>query len=260
MRRRFNYTGRTRIFEKDIRIAVMEPETGMKEFAADLILGDYKLPPDAPVWIEAYDRYAVVRYQFGTVANPHTENKCSLAELSGTDTFHFRVKIIDPNNHSRLLGLAKNINATSPHDEDAPARSLLRLARDDLRGRPWKLEFPVGQYPILYIDNSIDAGTSLARLNIFFQAVVFPQVVETILGRILLADEYRPSSEVDDEDEWKASWIAFAETLPGVSRLETDSDSTTESLTNWIEDVVEGFSRNINAIRKIRITLKEIEA
>ncbi|MFI5419922.1 MAG: hypothetical protein ACHQ1H_03035 [Nitrososphaerales archaeon] len=231
-----------------------------KEFVADLALHDYDLPSDAPVWMEAYDRYAVLRFSFGTVANPRPERSCVISEFSGTDTCRFRVKVIDPNDRSKLLAIAKHINPASPHDENAPAYSLLKLASDDLRGRPWKLEFAAGTYPTLFIDRSFDAGTSLARLDIFFQGAIFPQITEMVLEKILLGiDRFSPSDEIDPDDEWKAAWIQFVETLPGVAKLEADTEITEDILRDWIDDAVEAFSKNFSAIRKMRIDLGEIE-
>jgi hypothetical protein len=260
MRRRFNYTGRQRIFERDVRITVTEPEERKLRFFSDLDFKNYQFPAHAPVWIEVYNRDTVLRFPFGTVAAPTAESPCEINEFVDTDIYHFRVKVVDPLNQNRLLGLAKNINPTSDHEDFGPTRSLLRLGRDDLEGRPWRLNFPPGEYPILYLDNSFDAGLSLATLNIMFQGAVFPQVLEMILDRILIFDGFTPSSDYDEEDKWKAAWIQFAESLPSVPPLETDTEQDTDSLKRWINEAVIGFCRSFNAIKKIRIHLKEIES
>jgi len=259
MQRRFNYTNRQRIRRNDLVFSIFEDDQGLPKFHADIDLTDYGLPSDAKVWVETYDRNAFMRFPFGVAESPGNETPTTLEAFSGTDSFYFRVKVVDKDARSRLLASADSISPVRHDDEDETAKSLLRVTTRDLGPVPWELEFPVADHPLLVINNQIDAGKSLARSNQFFQALVFPAIVEQILRRILLEDEYKPSAEIDDDDMWKEGWLEFAGSLPGSSRMPTDQDISKDEIEKWIEDSRTAFCQELNAIKKVRIELKELE-
>lgn len=261
MRRRFNYTNRARIRHQDVRLSITEDESGRHKFHADVNLNHLSLPADGRVWVEAFDANAFMRFPFGTVAVPYPETDTTLDTFAGTDSYSFRVKVVDPGNHARLLARSAGISPVREDPEGGARKSLLRVSTRDLGHLPWKLEFQIGDYPLLVINNEIDAGKSLARSNHFFQALVFPAVLETILRRILMEDEeYMPGNdEEEEEDAWKEAWLEFAGTLPGNSRLPPNEELDREQREFWIEESVAVFSRHISAVRKVRVELKEIE-
>jgi hypothetical protein len=261
VRRRFNYTNRARIRHQDVRLSITEDDSGRHKFHADLNLNHLSLPADGRVWVEAFDANAFMRFPFGTVAVPYPETDTTLDTFAGTDSYSFRVKVVDPGNHARLLARSAGISPVREDPEGGARKSLLRVSTRDLGHLPWKLEFQIGDYPLLVINNEIDAGKSLARSNHFFQALVFPAVLETILRRILMEDEeYMPGNdEEEEEDAWKEAWLEFAGTLPGNSRLPPNEELDREQREFWIEESVAVFSRHIGAVRKVRVELKEIE-
>lgn len=258
MRRRFNYTGRERIVHKDVNISLSEFD-GRRRFFMDIALGAYGLPADGQVWVEAYDRNKLSRFSFGKVANPKETEPCWLDDFTDNDSFLFRVKVVDATDRSRLLAVAKAISPIGDDDEAGSAKSLLKLASKPLDGRPWKLEFDAADNPILFLDSDIESANSLPRSDGFFQALVFPIVVENILRKILINDKFSPSTDVQEDDEWKAAWIQFAESMPGVSELERDTEQSDDELEQWIEHATASFSRTFNAIHKVKVAMKEVE-
>ena len=257
MRRRFNYTDRQRIRKNDLSFSITEDEEGTQKFYADIHLGNYDLPPDAKVWVEAYDRNALMRFPFGSVAEPKSETETTLTDFTGTDSYYFRVKVVDASHRSRLFAVADSVSPLRRHDEDEAAKSLLRVSTRDLGPVPWKLEYQTADHPLLVINNHIDAGKSLARSNLLFQALVLPAIFEQVLRRILLEDKYVPAAEPDDDDLWKEGWLEFAGYLPGNTPLSIDQEDPNDDPEQWIEDARKGFCVEINAIHKVRSELKE---
>lgn len=257
MRRRFNYTERKRIRKNELSFTITEDKDGTQKFYADIHLGNHELPPDAKVWVEAYDRNALMRFPFGTVAEPKSEAQTTLTDFVGTDSYYFRVKVVDALHRSRLFAVADSASPLRRHDEDEAAKSLLRVTTRDLGSVPWKLEYQVADHPLLVINNRIDAGKSLARSNLFFQALVLPAIFEQVLRQILLEEKYVPSAEPDNDDMWKEGWLEFAGCLPGNTCLSFDQEDSPDDLEQWIEDARTGFCEEINAISKVRSELKE---
>lgn len=258
MRRRFNYTGRQRIKQKHVTISISEDSDHLHKFYADMDLSDYSLPEDSKIWVEAYDRNAIMRFPFGIAESPAAETETTLTSFQGNDSYYFRVKVVDTEHQSRLIASADGISPLRYDDEDK-RKSLLRVVTRDLGFVPWKLEFYENDYPLLVINNNIDAGVSLARSNNYFQALVFPTILHQILSKILIEDAYRPSKEYDNDDVWKEGWIHFAGSLPGNSPFDDSENKSDDEIGNWIEDSVEMFCKHLNAVRKIRVELKEIQ-
>jgi hypothetical protein len=239
--------------------SITEDDTGVSRVYAALDLNGYNLPPSGRIWLEAYDRNAIMRFPFGIVEHPSADAPMTLDDFVGSDSYYFRVKVVDPQHQSKLLASADAISPVRHDGTDQPRKSLLRVTTRDLGPVPWSLEFPPGDYPLLVINNEIDAGKSLARSNHFFQALVFPAVLNQILRKILLEEEYRPGSDPDDDDRWKEAWLEFCGVLPGNSRLAPGRDFSEEDLDDWIENSIEAFCRKLGAVRKVRVDLKEIE-
>lgn len=256
MQRRFNYTNRQRIRKNDLSFSITEDEEGRQKFFADISLKNYDLPPDAKVWVEAYDRNALMRFPFGTVAEPKSETQTVLADFAGTDGYYFRVKVVGAH-RSQLFAVADSVSPLRRHDEDVAAKSLLRVTTEDLGSVPWKLVYHMTDHPVLVINARIDAGKSLARSNLLFQALVLPAIFEQVLRQILLEEKYIPVAEPDDDDMWKEGWLEFAGCLPDSTRLSTDQEYSSDDIEKWIEDARTGFCKEINAIHKVKSELKE---
>ena len=70
MIRTFNYTGRSRITRKMVRLELSEDSSGPPTFDLELDLQELALPEDARIWIEAYHRQSYMRFDWGTVSEP----------------------------------------------------------------------------------------------------------------------------------------------------------------------------------------------
>ncbi len=256
MRRRINYTGRHRIKKKDISISITEEE-GLHKFYADLNLEDYELPPKARVWMEAYDKNAIMRFPFGTVDALAAEKPTLLEGFAGSDNYYFRVKVVDEKHYSKLLAAANSISPFRQDEEDGTGKSLLRVTIAELGSIPWNLRFESGDYPVLEINNEIDTGSSLARSDPFFQALVFPEVLRRILRTILIENNYQLGSDPDGDDIWMEGWLEFAGSLPGNRRLNSGEELSDDQKENWIEDSVEMFCKQQGSLRKLKVALKE---
>ncbi len=259
MRRRFNYTGRKKINQKDIAISITRNENDLHKFNIDLDFKEYKFPDNAKVWVEVYDRNAIMRFPYGIVASPKAESSTTLDAFIGSDSYYFRVKVVDSERNAKLFASADAISPVRQDELDDSGKSLLRVTTRALGPVPWTLEFPNSDYPLLVINNEIEAGKSLARSNSFFQALIFPSLIKQILTKILIEDEYKPGSEPDPDDMWKEGWLEFSGSLPGNTRLKPGDDISEEQVEKWIDDSVEVFCKKLNAVRKIKIELKEIE-
>jgi len=242
-----------------VLLSITEDDDGRQKFHADLKLSGYSLPEEGKVWVEAFDANAFMRFPFGTVADPRPQSDTVLDTFTGNDSYSFRVKVVDPTHHSLLLARSTGISPVREDPEGDAGKALLRVTTRDLGHLPWKLEFPTGDYPLLVINNEIDAGKSLARSNPFFQALVFPVVLELILRRILVEEKFLPGNEEDDVDEWMEAWLEFAGTLPGNSRLSVGVELDSDQKDFWIDESLSAFSRQMASVKKIRIDLREIE-
>ncbi|MEY2878027.1 MAG: hypothetical protein RLZZ15_407, partial [Verrucomicrobiota bacterium] len=69
MIRQINHTGRKRISRDAVRISLREAD-GRLAFDASLKLGEYSLPPDAHVWVEAYRQASWMQFPWGRVSQP----------------------------------------------------------------------------------------------------------------------------------------------------------------------------------------------
>lgn len=259
MRRRFNYTGRRRIKQADVSFSITTDDDGIDRFHAGLDFSGYEFPGDGRVWIEAYDRDAIMRFPFGTVQSPRPETDTVLTAFPGNDSYYFRVKVVDQDHRGRLYGIADSISPVRQEQQQDAHTSLLRLSTRDLGPVPWKLEFFAADYPLLVINNQIDVGKSLARSNAFFQGAVFATLVERILRRILVDEEYWPSGEPEPEDKWKEAWIDFCGSFPGNEHLTADSELSKDEIEAWIEDTVDAFCRSFNPVRKLKAELRELD-
>ena len=120
MLRRFNYTNRVRILHEDVRFSLHD-EGGCWSFDAVLNLGDYELPADALVCVEAYRQTTWMRFDYGTVSEQVVPANRGLTEFDSPEDIRFRVRVTsrgteeDP--HGLLLAEADRVQLRSPEDK-----------------------------------------------------------------------------------------------------------------------------------------------
>ncbi|SRR5581483_1400376 len=244
MIRRYNYTNRLKLPKKCIDLRVFSDETGLQHFEASLNFAGYTLPEGAKIYLEAYYRNSMMRFPVGKVTVGRTEYNCTgaLTELQDPQV-NFRVKIVDERQHiGRIVALADRIQTFNQDSKQYVQVGLLPVKFADLADQIWMLELSDdGTDPVLCINNTLDTGNipiaELVRNYPLFLALVYPQVVRTILEHLMI--EKQGDFDEADPESWGYKWITFAESQPGVNR-HPEGDDEDESR-QWINEVVNAF-------------------
>lgn len=242
MIRRFNYTDRIRILQKDVHITIRE-EDGQLIFDADLsALSEYELPPESLVFVEAYRQTNWMRFDFGQIGAITPAKNRKLLQFDSPEGIHFRVKITPSGNVHALLAEADRITLTRPNLGEGERTPLLPVKPEKLEHEIYRLDFS-GDRPILLINsdagNYADIGRSPA-----FTSLVYPNVFREILIRVLLLEGHDDSLS----DDWKSHWLKFALTHPGLGELPKVED--TDGRNDWIEICVTAFSKQLQVRSK----------
>jgi len=233
MKRTFNYTNRKRIPRGNVQIALKKQEPNPPTFDARFNLSDLKLPPDGKVYVEAYYRTSYMRFDFGTVAEPGSEEDRTLRDIDNRELVYFRVKVTDATGEQgRLLAEADGLIA-NPTEGPGNHVCILEVKFEDLGNLPWSLEINDSATPTLVVNRRI-SNKEYVRSNAAFFALVYPAVVRELLTFILNGDhEYDP-----DGDDWRDRWLRFITALPDV-----DSPPEGEEIDPrpWIDTAVRAF-------------------
>lgn len=234
IQRRINHTGRKRIDKSRVDI-FLEGEPGNQRFAATVKFDGLDLPPAAPVFIEAYQRYALQRFHCGTVSTFSLPPDSRLNELDGDLPVQFRVKVVDTAGpEGRLIAGIKGIRASNEQPDAEGRERLLPVAARDLGDVPWRVNLQEDSMPELALNKRIPGSIDRIRHDPSFQALVFPGAVRSILSWIYWRDL------AGSEEEWITRWLAFASAIAGEELPKGDDQTEVET---WIEDVVSAFSR-----------------
>ncbi len=229
---RLNFTGRRRIAQDHIKVSLIAD--GQNSFSARMNLESYGFPNDAAVIVEAYRQLELTRFEFGTVIRPIPPPNCRLTDFGSLDGVRFRVKVVSTQEpQGRLLGVADRINPTDEMLDRSRRIPLINVKGHDLGREIWKVDF--SDEPLLLINYRLCNKHSLARSSMF-QSLVLPQVLRSILTRILLIDQFR---YFEDEEDWAARWLRFASSFPGVGEVPEEEDAELDS--EWIDSAVSAF-------------------
>jgi hypothetical protein len=238
--RTLNYTGRKRIRREDARITTRE-EKGGNVFDAGLSLARYGLPGDASIFVEAYRQTQYMWFDFGKVGAIRIPVDRLLRDFDSPEGVLFRVKVVtnsDP--HGLLLAEADQIRPRKSTDEDENRIPLLPVVPDeDMGDEIWRLDFD-GQQTLLRVNKTLGDWKTLALDPVFF-ALVYPSVLRAVLWRILEAEEWR---DTEDMDDWRSRWLRFAVSLPGVGDPPGKEDEA--RLDEWIDSAALAFCRRQN--------------
>jgi len=130
--RTLNYTNRRRIRRKDARITIHEEKNGII-FDAGLNLGDYDLPAEARIFVEAYRQTQYMRFDFGKVGAMRIPVDRFLRDFDSPEGVLFRVKVVtSAAPHGLLLGEADQIRPRKSTEEDQNRMPLLPVVPEDL--------------------------------------------------------------------------------------------------------------------------------
>ncbi len=246
--RSFNYTGRRRITRDEISLRLSQSSDKTETFDADIRLAkDHVLPADAVVCVEAYRGSSAswMRFPYGTVAALKPPSDRRLTEFDGTDGILFRVKVTSPGEQQGLiLAEADGLSPRQPDEEEQSRESILPVRSDkNLEKRVWRLDF--SDKPILLINSALGEKWDVVR-DQAFRSLVMPEILEAILVRILLVEEYRGDAQDDDTGDWRTQWLRFVRSIPGTAEPpDTEEEDAREE---WIEQVVAAFSRRLQIL------------
>ncbi len=234
MIRRYNYTGRKKLNRADAQVLI---DNGPLRFQAALKLGEYGLPADAKVFVEAYRQTNWMRFDFGTVAATKTPNDRQLTEFDTQEGILFRVKVTAATTpEGRLLAEADQISPIHQAGEEA-RDPLLAIKPEDLGEEVFRVDYEDGP-PILKVNNRFGDWRALVR-HPAFACFALPQVLREILTRVLWVEEYY---DTEDESDWQARWLRFASLIPGSSEPPESKDEK-DRFDYWINDAVAAFAR-----------------
>jgi hypothetical protein len=232
---RLNFTGRRRISKNHVTISVTGIG-GIETFSANLELASYNFPDSAAVIVEAYRQLELVRFDFGTVGNPAPPASCRLSEFGTLSGLRFRIKIVSTEQPlGRLLAVGDRITPQNAEQQSLSRVPLLAVRAQDLGREVWRLDFT--DEPLLLVNPRVVPKKQLVQ-SVEFQSLVLPEILRSILNRILLVEQVRVP---DDSDEWTSRWLKFAESMPGVGTVPDVADP--ECDIDWIDSAIGSFCR-----------------
>ncbi len=236
IQRRINHTGRKRIDKSRVEIFI-EGESGNRQFRASINFNKLGLPPGAPVYIEAYQRYALQRFDCGTVGNFVLPRNTALDKLDSDLPIQFRVKVVDTaGSKGRLIAAVRGIRASNEQPDGEGRERLLPVISRDLGEIAWQVNFSDDSMPELALNNRIPDCINRIRQDRLFQALVFPAAIRSILTWIY----WKEQNNDGDGENWVKRWLDFARSIVGEDAPDSEDASEIET---WIEEVVRKFSQ-----------------
>ncbi len=235
--RTVNFTGRQRLDRKDVAIS-LRTEGAVPTFDAWIRLGDYSLPADADVYVEAYRQSKSMRFSFGHVSAIHPPSDRSLVDFGFPEGLLFRVKIVSASDPKGLLLADIDQLRPAPEGDSEDDRiPLLPVAPSpDLAGEVFRLEFDTDQV-LLLVNARLADWQELAR-DPLFAVLVYPAALRAILTRILCVDKHL---DTDNLEDWRSRWLRFASGLPGLGKPPDGGEQS--ELDRWIDEAAASFSR-----------------
>jgi len=234
--RRFNYTARHRIDRGAIHLKLAEAAERPARVLASVELPP-GLPGDARIHIEAHQRTARMRFDFGTVERPgFPEGFAVLSEFDDPAAVQFAVKVTASHGDEVGLLLAdRDGMRLDAADADEDRESLLPVAPADIGEDVWQVGFESAGPMLLFNRNLLDWRSFAAEHRV--RCLVYPAVMRQVLTQILIIDDW---VDLEDKDDWRTKWLIFAHSFDGVTDLPEAPNLTDKQA--WIDDAVTAFS------------------
>lgn len=239
MKRVLNYTGRKKINKEKVSINFVRRDNSVIAFdLKKLDIDDLQLPDDAKIFVDAYYRTELKRFDFGTVAERVYPPSLSLTDLANRENLKFRILIVNQSD-CRILAHAAGINTF----ETAEKKSILPVEFKDLGNEIWRIEYEGDEgSPILCLNNKIPNIQNIARQDPHFMIYVYPAVIREILIHMIFIDEV--DSIANPSVDWHGDWVKFS-TSRGVNPPQTlnhtDENFDKDAALKWIDSVVTAF-------------------
>jgi len=253
--RRLNYTGRKRIARSKLTVRLTSAGGGHYAFEIDFDLSAYRFPPDATVFVEAYNSGSYMRFPFGTVAARRDPEDVRLLALTPRPLPKFRLKVVDQSaRHGLLLGVADKLIPLRPDEELSRKQSLLPVDFCDLGDEIWRLD--LSDWPVLELNNRVESIAEVARSGDWFFGLVYPEVVRNILHEIVI--EQGVTDPGLDDSDWHSLWLRFVCSMPGVSEPpQGESEEARGQRIDWINGTVQAFCRSRQARRRVESAIQK---
>lgn len=228
--RRFNYTGCQRI-PRDRVTAVIDDAGNGPVLAASFDLSELALPGNAEVVIEAYADWTVMRFSYGSIADPQEPSSTLLAEFDSTEGIRLRLKVLGTGEHAgRILAEADAIRPSAP-EEASSGRSFVSVRPSDLGAVVWQLSFDEAQ-PLLLVNDRLGDWKSFLG-NGGVRALVLPEILRQLLSEAV-------QRGVNDESEDWINQCARAAHALGFPEMPASSDDDSDE---WVDGVVRVFAQ-----------------
>lgn len=246
--KRFNYTGRKKIFREDVKIRLHADFRDKPIVDVVVDLSDYGFPMSSNVYLEPQRKTRFMRIGLGEVAYSLRRNSIELTEFDDADGLNFRVKIVDED-HGLLLGIAEGIKPYNKDDElDQNQQSILPVSSADLSS--WGVLWRIGwgdQKAVLEIERKLGSRDQVVR-SLMFRGFILPAAMRQILVKIVTEDW---DSELSDPQELSTRWLLFAKQIgaglpePNAEDQEEWIDNAVRLLTNMVgvrQQVIDDFA------------------
>lgn len=245
---RINYTGRRKICRDDARIRLRGAGNEMF-FDAALQIDKYKIPePNAKVWVEAYHRTTLMRFDFGRAGLVTPPSDRRLALFPDPGVVLFRVKVTSEGVEAgKLLAEADGIKPRRPDETDDQRTPLLPVRQGIIGEELWRVDYTgEGESPELIINNNVEDWKALARDPRFYP-IVAPSALRMIMIQLALVDR---AAHIEDDEHWQSKWWRFVTTLPGSdSAFIIESTTNADDIVDWINDTVNAFAKQSNSLQ-----------
>jgi hypothetical protein len=234
--RRINYTSRHRIEKSHVHVMLDDPQVRPARIKVAVELPD-GLPPDAKLFVEAYHRMTRMRFPFGTVASPgFSDGSAELSEFDDPEAVQFAIKVTGCGVQQEGMLLADRDGiGLDAKDTNEDRESILPTVPADLGEEFWKVEF-YATGPKLAFSNRLEDWKSFAA-DPRVRSLVYPSALRLVLTRILVIDDW---VDHEDREDWRARWLVFAKSIPGVPDLPDASNA--QDRVAWIDDVLAAFN------------------
>ena len=246
--RRFNYTGRKKILQGDVFIALNSKLTETPELSLSADLKGYDFSDTALVVLEAQDKTRFARIEFGTALSISAPRLCSLTEFDDAEALNLTLKVIEPND-GQLLGTANRLKFRDAEEGEFVNREgILPVVSTDLSrdGVLWKVDFTPNDAR-LHIERTLGSREQVVRSQLF-KGFILPAAMRIVLERILRSDW---DTEFSDPSELSTKWLLFVQQLGWsapeglkVSDNVIDSDFD-EQLDDWLDGAVRLLANQI---------------
>jgi hypothetical protein len=239
MKRRLNYTGRKKIKRENVSINFIRENGIVAAFAVNkLDLSDLNLPPEAKVYVEAYYRTELKRFNFGTAGSISRPSRCDLRGMAYPENLKFRILVVEPLD-GKLLAHADRISPEEP----AEKKPILPVEFSDLENEIWQVKYEGDEgSPILIINSRIPNIQNIAEQDAQFLIYVYPQVIREVLTHMVFVDGV--DSTTEPSTDWHGDWLNFIRQL-GVEFPETlnknDENFSEDDALKWINESVSAF-------------------